>query len=255
MGPGTEGCKPGIPERQTQCSKTPIPDSCFSDASGVNSLNIHMKCIYVHSLTKSESTLLIFLTFGGRIPSVAGVADWQQPAVEFQCSCGNSNGTPKCHVESFLRNVLIMRMPYLVAILVCVGCGEAEISDLNSFEDLHSATGRVTFQGQPLVGGSVRLFPVAGQSAEAKGEVYTAVVSADGSFELQTFRSAGRGMGVPAGEYFASFSWSGHPDDTADLSADELPQKLPVKLTRPQTSGVRIAVASGGTVVPDIELK
>ena len=136
-----------------------------------------------------------------------------------------------------------------------VGCGKPVATDVVEFTDLHPATGRVTFQGTPIVGGSVRIFPISGASSGAQGDVYTAVVAEDGSFELQTFRSAGRGIGVPAGEYGTCFSWAGHPDEHADLSNDELPEKLPARLTRPQTSGIRITVAAGGTVIPDIELK
>lgn len=135
------------------------------------------------------------------------------------------------------------------------GCGKPPATDVVDFSDLHPATGRVTFQGTPMVGGSVRLFPISGASSSAQGDVYTAVVAEDGSFELQTFRTAGRGIGVPAGEYGTCFSWSGHPDEHADLSNDELPEKLPARLTRPQTSGVKVTVAAGGTVIPDIELK
>lgn len=148
------------------------------------------------------------------------------------------------------------------AMLCCVqlvwltaGCGQPVPTDLTEFSDLHPVTGRVTFQGQPLVGGSVRLFPVTPPAGDAAGDVYSCVVAEDGTFELNTFRAAGRGVGVPAGEFGVSFSWSGHPDDNADLSSDDVPEKLPIKLTRPKTSGVRVTVPPGGTVVPDIDLK
>lgn len=143
----------------------------------------------------------------------------------------------------------------LIAVLLSVGCSQPKISDQVAFTDLHPVTGRVKFDGQPMAGGTVRLFPVVGQSENANGEVCTANVSADGSFQMKTFRAAGYGSGVPAGEYAVAFSWSGTPEETADYSADDRPEKLPAKLTSPKTSGIRVTVAAGGTVIPDIDLK
>ncbi|MFO0426657.1 MAG: hypothetical protein ACK526_08835 [Planctomyces sp.] len=143
----------------------------------------------------------------------------------------------------------------LIAAVFCSGCGQQEASEPKTFDDLQPVSGRVSFQGKPIAGGTVRLFPVTAASESAKGEVYTAVVAEDGGFRMQTFRAAGSGFGVPAGEYRASFSWSGTPEEVAQYSSDERPEKLPAKLTRQKTSGVQVTVAVGGTVIPDIELK
>ena len=158
--------------------------------------------------------------------------------------------------EVFCRAV-VFGLPVFCCLLMLSlsGCGQPVPSDLTEFGDLHPVTGRVTYQGQPLVGGSVRFFPVTPPAGDSKDDAYSSVVGEDGTFELNTFRAAGRGVGVPAGDFAVSFSWSGHPDDNADLSEDDLPEKLPAKLTRPRTSGVRVTVAAGGTVVTDIELK
>jgi hypothetical protein len=144
---------------------------------------------------------------------------------------------------------------FFIAAVFCSGCGQKEASEPKTFDDLQPVSGRVSFQGQPMAGGTVRLFPVTAVSESAKGEVYTAVVADDGSFRMQTFRAAGSGFGVPTGEYLASFSWSGTPEEAARYSADERPEKLPAKLTRQKTSGVQVKVAAGGTVIPDLELK
>lgn len=144
---------------------------------------------------------------------------------------------------------------FLIAAVFCSGCGQQEASEPKTFDDLQPVSGRVSFQGQPIAGGTVRLSPVSAASENAKGEVYTAVVADDGSFRMQTFRAAGSGFGVPAGEYRASFSWSGTPEEAAQYSSDERPEKLSKKLTREKTSGVQVTVAVGGTVIPDLELK
>ncbi|MBX3444824.1 MAG: carboxypeptidase regulatory-like domain-containing protein [Planctomyces sp.] len=141
----------------------------------------------------------------------------------------------------------------VAALVLCwlMGCSDP-ITDVVEFDDLHPAFGRVTFQGRPMSGGSVRLHPVDGK---ATGDVYTGVVAEDGSFDLNTFRRAGRGVGVPAGDYEVAFSWTGGPDDNAELSSDELPERLPAKLTRPKSSGVRVSVEQGENILPDFDLE
>jgi hypothetical protein len=123
------------------------------------------------------------------------------------------------------------------------------------FDDLQPVVGKILFQGQPIGGGSVRFHSGTAQGAGGHLDVHTGIVREDGTFEVHTFRASGRGVGVPAGEYFLSFSWPGVKEGMPDVSQDELPERLPAKFTRPQTSGLRATVPEGGTVVPDIDLK
>lgn len=149
-----------------------------------------------------------------------------------------------------------LRSVSVVAALVtaCVGCGSPEITDLTNFDDLHPVSGRVSFEGQPIPGASIRFHQPRTAAGLPASDVMTAIAGEDGGFEVYTYRADGRGLGAPVGEYWLSVSWLGD-EDSADVSREDLPEKLPAKYTRPQTSGLKVTIASGGTVLPDIELK
>lgn len=146
-------------------------------------------------------------------------------------------------------------LPALLTLVFISGCGSPPASDVAEFDDLQPVVGKVLFQGQPIAGGSVRFHSGTAQAVDGQMDIHTGIVREDGTFEVHTFRASGRGLGVPAGDYFLSFSWLGVKEGMPDVSRDELPEKLPVKFTRPQTSGLRATVLEGGTVVPDIDLK
>jgi len=145
--------------------------------------------------------------------------------------------------------------PALLTVVFIIGCGSPPPSDITEFDDLQPVSGKVLFQGQPIVGGSVRFHSGAAQGGSGQMDVHTGIVAEDGTYEVHTFRSSGRGVGVPAGDYYLTVSWPGVKEGMPDVSQDELPERIPVKFTRPQTSGLRATVAMGGTVVPDIDLK
>lgn len=149
------------------------------------------------------------------------------------------------------------RLSFSVCVLAafCVGCGDAPVSDVAEFTDLHPVSGKVTFQGRPLAGGTVRLHSLSAQGANGQPEVHSGIVREDGYYEVHTFRPSGRGLGVPAGEYLMSFSWLGVEEGQPDVSEDELPERLPVEYTHPQTSGVTATVEEGVSVVTDVDLK
>ncbi len=153
-----------------------------------------------------------------------------------------------------MREYVFVRTGTLALLCVCLGCGSPVVSDVAEFGDLHPVTGRVTFDGKPIPGGSVRLFPVGSGASAASSDVHSAVVREDGSFEVRTFRAGGQGIGAPAGDYQVSVSWTGHPYIDTDIPRDELPEQLPARYTRPQTSGLEAKVTSGGTVLPEFEL-
>ena len=149
------------------------------------------------------------------------------------------------------------RVGFLVLLFAafCIGCGEAPVTDVAEFSDLHPVSGTISFRGRPMSGGTVRLHSASALSSNGQLDVHSGIVREDGSYEVHTFRPSGRGLGVPAGEYFLSFSWLGVDEGQPDVSQDELPERLPMKFTRPQTSGVKATVLEGGSVVPDIDLK
>jgi len=137
----------------------------------------------------------------------------------------------------------------------CSGCGSAPVSDVAEFNDLQRVYGKVSFEGRPIAGGSVRFHSATASAATGQMDVHTGIVREDGIFEVHTFRESGRGLGVPVGDYLLSFSWPGVEEGMPDVSQDELPERLPAKFTRPETSGLRATVLEGGVVVPDIDLK
>jgi hypothetical protein len=153
------------------------------------------------------------------------------------------------------RRVSGTRFVLLISVVFCAGCGSEPISDITEFSDLQPVSGKVMFQGRPIAGGSVRLHSATAQADNGQMDVHTGIVGEDGTFEVHTFRAAGRGLGVPTGDYFLSFSWPGVDEGKQDVSRDELPERLPTKFTRPQTSGIKASVLQGGSVVPDIDLK
>ena len=153
-----------------------------------------------------------------------------------------------------MREYLNVRCGALALLCVCFGCESPVVSDVAEFSDLHPVTGRVTLDGKPIPGGSVRLFPAGTGASAGSADVHSAVVRDDGTFEVRTFRAGGQGIGAPAGDYLVSVSWTGHPSIDTDIPRDELPELLPAKYTRPQTSRLEAKVVPGGTVLPEFEL-
>jgi hypothetical protein len=133
------------------------------------------------------------------------------------------------------------------------GCGQTNVEADVDFADLHPAIGRVVLDGQTLPGAAVRLHPAG--AAPGQGDVYTGVVDRDGYFEVFAYRADGRGVGVPAGEYKVTVSWTGDPDEPSDVPRDERPELLPVKYTRPETSGLSVTVEPGENILPEVVLK
>jgi hypothetical protein len=142
----------------------------------------------------------------------------------------------------------------LTTVLGLAGCSRPAVDDVVEFDDLHPVSGTASYDGTPLGGASIRLYPTA-KSTEGESETFTGVVADDGSFEIFTYRSAGRGEGAPAGEYRISLSWAGTKEMQADFSRDNLPEMLPRIYTRPTTSGLMAKVEPGGTQLDPIELK
>ena len=78
----------------------------------------------------------------------------------------------------------------MVVIAAMVGCGDPDKPDLVT------ATGRVTYNGQPVTAGSVKLYPMPGVTY--KGDAPGGVLQLDGSFTVKTYPW---GDGVPPGSY------------------------------------------------------
>jgi hypothetical protein len=121
-------------------------------------------------------------------------------------------------------------VPLLVAVLA-VGCGGAKN------ERVREVRGTVTYKGQPLDSGTVRV-------VGANNEVAFAVVQKDGSFILTD---------VPPGEVKVGVIQGNEPRNVGDSSGKkaERPAKpvvaLPKKFHDPETSGFTTTIAPGTT--------
>lgn len=69
----------------------------------------------------------------------------------------------------------------VAALLFLTGCGPQS----------SSISGKVTYQGQPVTGGSITLLPVGASGAESSGKPAAANVQADGTFTMAPGSDAG----------------------------------------------------------------
>ncbi len=105
--------------------------------------------------------------------------------------------------------------PLLFVALLAAGCGGGP--------KLVPVEGKVTFNGQPLVPGSVWLIPQDGKGDKASG-----LIQLDGSFKLRTYP---HGDGVVAGTYKVYLSLGGGTPPGLEACTD--PEKTPLKVDVP----------------------
>jgi hypothetical protein len=114
--------------------------------------------------------------------------------------------------------------------------------------------GRVLVNGQPAAGVSIVFYPV--DDPDPKPVTPSAIVQADGSFELKSFVVQERVLkdGAPAGTYQVSCVWY-PPDLQKYLNAGAaLPDRLQGKYADPKASGLRADVPEQPTELPPFEL-
>jgi hypothetical protein len=123
------------------------------------------------------------------------------------------------------------------------GCSKAK----SPWEVVYPASGILTFEGKPISGAQVTLFPVDPSVPESVRP--TAITEADGRFKLSTFSD---GDGAPKGDYKVSAIW--HPLVHGPGGAVRGDNKLPVKYSRPDSSGLTVKVEEGGSSLPPIDI-
>jgi hypothetical protein len=127
-------------------------------------------------------------------------------------------------------------------------------SSCGSGKRFYPVRGRVTINGKPAEGVQVVLYLV--DDPDRKPVQPTAVVQADGSFELKSFVLEDRVVkdGAPAGQYQVSCVW--YPPDLQKYVAAmlPLPDRLHGKYSDPKTSGLRAEVLEQPTELPAFEL-
>jgi hypothetical protein len=135
-----------------------------------------------------------------------------------------------------------------VSVLVAL-CG----SSCQGGKRFYPVHGRVFADGKPAEGVTVILHPV--NDPDPKPVQPSAVVRADGSFELNSFLLEQRVLkeGAPAGQYLVTCTW--YPPDLQNyLGREVLPDKFHGRYADPKSSGLRAEVAEGPTELPSFQL-
>lgn len=109
-------------------------------------------------------------------------------------------------------------------------------------EPTHPLTGRVTFQGQPTAGATVRFYRVEADAPNRPRYVADGLTDEDGTFRLSTYKAFD---GIPAGDYKVTVVQTGRY--ATNQTRDE--NKLPEKYAEAQTTPLRITVKAGANVV------
>jgi hypothetical protein len=104
---------------------------------------------------------------------------------------------------------------------------------------LNPVKGKVLFKDQPAEGAEITFLPMGEENAQFRGARPVAVVSADGSFEIQTYP---HGAGAPAGEYAVLITWFPPRDENPNTSPKN---KLPSKYGDPAKPLLKATVKEG----------
>jgi hypothetical protein len=141
---------------------------------------------------------------------------------------------------NFLRRAASVRSAVLLAALACCSCGGRP--------NVYPVTGKVFFEGQPATGALVAFHPV-GDSEQ--NVLPHAVVAADGTFQLTTFR---KHDGAPPGRYQVTVVWrvrrvGAEPGDDDDGFV------LTPRYLRPTQSGLLAEVKQEPTALEPFQLK
>jgi hypothetical protein len=127
-----------------------------------------------------------------------------------------------------------------------IGCGEAA----KPWDKVYPVKGSVKFDGKPVVGAQVVLFPVDSKVPEAIRP--TATTGPDGTFEVGTHDAKD---GAPAGEYKVAIVW--HPLVPTEGGPVRGDNALPPKYSAPATSDLTASVKpeASGVTLASFELK
>ena len=148
-----------------------------------------------------------------------------------------------------MRRVRLRPVPLLVWLLIAL-CGSA-----CGGRRFYPVRGQVLVDGKPAHGVTIIFHPLS--NADPHPVQPSAIVDADGSFELHSYVVQDRALkdGAPAGQYQVSCIW--YPPDLQQYLGrmENLPDKLQGKYADPKKSGLRAEVREGPTELPPFELK
>jgi hypothetical protein len=132
----------------------------------------------------------------------------------------------------------------LAATVAVAGCGGSRLGTV-------PLSGRITYKGEPLIGGTVTFHPV--DAAQCRPA--TASIQPDGSFVAATLEND---RGIMPGEYRVSVVLLKTPlfdvSPAQAAAAAKTNMVLPPRYADPATSGLSVTVEPGGTETYDIDL-
>jgi hypothetical protein len=127
--------------------------------------------------------------------------------------------------------------------LAALGCGgEVEAERV----PVYPVEGAITFRGQPMPGAFIVLHP---KTPNEKAPAPRAEVTKEGALRVSTYNA---GDGAPEGEYVLTIQWNKLVKNGADVVAG--PNVVPLKYSRPETSGIVVKVAAGPNSLQPIKL-
>ncbi|HTK73797.1 MAG TPA: hypothetical protein VL371_00985 [Gemmataceae bacterium] len=138
-----------------------------------------------------------------------------------------------------------------LTVVALVAMGTSSCSGGKRF---YPVRGHVTINGKPAEGVSIVFYLV--DDTDKRPIQPSAIVQADGSFELKSFVLDDRTLkdGAPAGQYQVSCVW--YPPDLQKYvnAMLPLPDRLNGKYSDPKTSGLKAEVREQPTELPPFEL-
>jgi len=141
---------------------------------------------------------------------------------------------------SMFRSVFLSFFCILISAIV--GCSSAK------GPECFPVRGQVSYKGKPIAEATVILHPI---HSDVDGfHKPIAFTAADGTFELTTTK---KGDGAPLGEYAITFELRA-PQTIGEEVVRDGPHLLPIKYSRPNSSGHKFTVEAGENVIPAIKL-
>jgi hypothetical protein len=130
------------------------------------------------------------------------------------------------------------RFLLIASALFLVGCNGKQ-------RDLVVVQGRVTYQGEPVAGGTIHFTPTE-MGIGAKQRPSTCVIDKDGAFRVQSYRDS---MGLPPGNYLVSVR---HAQGSLE-EPDKVVFLLPQKFSDPHTSGLKATIPAGSEEILNLD--
>jgi len=122
---------------------------------------------------------------------------------------------------------------------------------------LNTATGKVTYKGDPIKGAVVVFIPKGGGNINSQRP--SGQTGEDGSYSLAT----GSKPGAPPGEYEVTITWNESKSKSKakpgkismDGDEEEVRDRLGGRFAQPGKSGLQASIKSGSNTIPTFELK